>query len=73
VGEKLKTAKQAHEAFYADLGKQIEDIRRDGPTEFIIQGDFDATVVRGVQDVIRPEDKQLSQWCNLHGLVIAEF
>ena len=30
-------------------------------------------MVRGVQTKIRPEDKQLSQWCNLHGLVIAEF
>jgi hypothetical protein len=35
--------------------------------------DFNAAVVRGVQNLIRPEDKQLSQWCNLHGLVIAEF
>ena len=53
VGEKLKTARQVHEAFYAGLGKQIEDVRRDGPTEFIIQGDFNATVVRGVQTTIR--------------------
>ena len=49
VGEKLKTAKQVHEALYAGLGKLIEDVRRDGPTEFIVQGDFNATVVRGVQ------------------------
>ena len=73
VGEKLKTARQVHAAFYAGLGKLIEDVRRDGPTEFIIQGDFNATVLRGVQTTIRPEDKQLTQWCNLHGLVIVEF
>ena len=55
------------------MGKLVEDTRRDGPTEFIIQGDFNATVIRGVQLKIRPEDRQLTDWCNLHGLVIVEF
>ncbi len=49
VAEMLKTAAQVHQLFYSGLGKLIEDTRRGGPTEFIIQGDFNATVLRGIQ------------------------
>ena len=73
MAEKLKTAAQVHQLFYSGLGKLIEDTRRGGPTEFIILGDFNATVLRGIHTKIRPKDKQLTDWCNLHGLVIVEL
>ena len=71
--EGYKTAKEVQAAFYQGVGRQIEEARREGPTEFIVQGDFNATVVRGAQNKIRPEDKQLTAWCSKHGLVIVEF
>jgi hypothetical protein len=73
VAEGYTSAQQIHDAFYAGLGKLIEDTRRGGSTEFIVQGDFNATVTRGVSTRIRLEDKQLTAWCEKHGLVIVEF
>ena len=45
----------------------------DRSTEFIVQGAFNATVTRGVSTRIRPENKQLTAWCEKHGLFIVEF
>ncbi len=73
VAEGYTSAQQVHDAFYAGLGKLIEATRRGGSTEFIVQGDINATVTRGVSTRIRPEDKQLTAWCEKHGLVIVEF